>query len=110
MPLKIRVNNGEGWKDAGTVGPKDPPGSLSDHKADRNNVYVFTCSPQDTASRIFRSKKPFVEYDNTRIIGAGDLEVIAELRRGGPSFELQITLRESEVVAVRDVAVRFEHV
>ncbi len=104
MPLKIKVSRGNGWNDAGTINPGDRSGSLLDNKPGVKTHYIFKCSPDDSLSRVFRTRDgaTIEEGDIRMLMDTGILEVVAELRRG-QSYELQIT------TGTTDATVKFEH-
>lgn len=82
-PLGIEVYADNKWKPIGKVKPTDQPGSMSDNKDGRREVYIFQCAADDSGSTIYRSKLGAdAEFGPNRELLTTGLEVVKELKKG----------------------------
>ncbi len=105
-PLLFEIYDGKNWKEVTKLGPIDRPGSLSDNKPKRREVYYFQCSPDDSHSTVTRSEAGIdLEVGNARAITSIDGTVLAVLRKGDKPYELSITTTKG-----LQVKARFSHI
>lgn len=104
------LGNKEEWVNVGEVGPNDLPGTLSNNLPDgTRDVYVFSCSKDDSHSEIRKLPLGFeTEIGYMRVFDQNDLdraEVVATLRRNDPPYRISL---KTDVSLQRKI-VRFTH-
>lgn len=113
-PLRIEafafVGNQEEWVKVGEVGPNELPGTLANNLPDgTRDVYVFSCSKDDSHSEIRKLPLGFdIEIGHMRVIDQNDLdrtEVVVTLRRNDPPYRISL---KTDVSPQRKI-VRFTH-
>ena len=93
MPLVLKVRGEKGeWHQIGMLRPGDLPGSISDNRPERRDLYMFTCSEDDSRAEILKAKAGIdAEYDTVReIINLNGFDTVKTLRKG-EAHELEIT-------------------
>ncbi len=100
MPLQLTINKSIVY----TVKPGDPPGSISDNKPGKRDIYLFECARNDEQSTLFKSRRGVdVEISESRIVMSEGLEKIRTLMRND-RHDIVVTTEDGT-----DVLVRFEH-
>ena len=104
--VEMRPKGSNTWIKMPTLGPNDRPGSLSDNKPKRRDIYIFGCSPDDTFSRILRPKAGVdVEVGGIRAFSSTEPFDFVEMLRKGDSYELEIKSPSG-----KEVTFRFKHI
>jgi hypothetical protein len=110
MPLRVSFSsdfihppNMRRWEDASLLTPRDMPGMLQDTPPDApRQLYIYACRADDTSSVIvrMRSLSELIVYKD-RILVPPNIEMIKELRRVDPPFDITITMEDSFPIMVR---------
>lgn len=105
-PLLFEIYDGRTWREIARLSPTDRPGSLSDNKPGRRDVYYFACSKDDSHSMVNCSDAGIdAEQGMTREIYSIGGSTVATLRKGDPHYEMEITTPKGSKRKIR-----FSHV
>lgn len=94
------------WRQIGCLTPSDRPGSLSNNKEGKREVYVFVANGPDL-STIYRSKGGVdIATHSVREVQSGGYDLVKELRRSDPLYEMLIKTDQSD----KEGKIRFRHI
>ena len=107
MVLKLDVYNpnSNNWINIGNLNPGDLPGSVSDNRPGKREVYIFECKQDNSKSVIYCSRSGIdAETGDARIINTSGVDVIKELKNG-ETYEMKIRTDKS----LEGRLIRFTH-
>jgi hypothetical protein len=107
MPLKVEMGDGTTWKEIVVLTPDKRPAAMADNGPARE-VYLFTCSKDDSHSRLLRAEAErgtrHLDLTDPGVINRLDFRIVTTLRRGD-SHEVRIIAEDRSKQTLR-----FSHV